>query len=261
METPRFSLPEFAGAFEIRNSEGLPHIIIGGQAVNYWAETYLASEPELACFQPFVSKDIDFIGHLDDVLNAAKQLGLPTRKPHPKMRTAFAGAVVSYVGNTKVNIEFVRRLPGVSDAELKRWAVSSARTGKAIRVADPISMLTCKLNLALTVDQTNRRDADHFRILLICTRAFLRETLLGAESGALPIRGWLGAAERVLKLAESKLGRRAVTALETNWQESLPLKEIQASKLRPVTRFRNGRMEQWASKMASSKPAAKSRRR
>ena len=42
MQTERFSLPQFEGAFEIRNAEGKPHIIIGGQAVNYWAETFLA---------------------------------------------------------------------------------------------------------------------------------------------------------------------------------------------------------------------------
>jgi hypothetical protein len=36
----RFSLWEFSEVFNVRNSEGLPYLLIGGQAVNYWAERY-----------------------------------------------------------------------------------------------------------------------------------------------------------------------------------------------------------------------------
>jgi hypothetical protein len=259
VQSARFSLPQFAGAFEIRNAEGKPHIIIGGQAVNYWAETYLSAEPELAAFLPFVSKDIDFIGELGDVRAAAQTLGLPAKLPHPKMRTAFAGAVIFRIGGERANIEFVRNMPGVSEAEINRWAVSSERAGRAIRVADPVSLLACKLHLALTVDQTNRRDADHVHILMLCTRAFLRETLRGAADGALPVRGWLGAVERVLKLAESKLGRRAARALELDWNRALPLVEIAASRLPPVLQFREKRLAQWRARplnQAKRKPVS-----
>lgn len=42
----RFSLREFSEVFKLRNSAGRPYVLIGGQAVNYWAERYLKSEPE-----------------------------------------------------------------------------------------------------------------------------------------------------------------------------------------------------------------------
>ena len=251
MHPARFSLPEFASAFEIRNAEGKPHIIIGGQAVNYWAETYLSAEPGLAAFLPFVSKDIDFIGGLDDVRGAARTLGLPTMLPHPKMRTAFAGAVIFRIGGEQANIEFVRNMPGVTATEINRWAVSSEQVGKAIRVVDPVSLLACKLHLALKVDQTHRRDTDHVRILIFCTRAFLRETLLGAGAGNLPVRGWLGAVERVLKLADSKLGKRAARLLELDWNHALPLAEIRTCKLKPVVQFHEVRLAQWRAKRAA----------
>jgi hypothetical protein len=48
-----FSLHQFSEVFKIRDAAGLPYILIGGQAVNYWAERYLASEPELKPLQPF----------------------------------------------------------------------------------------------------------------------------------------------------------------------------------------------------------------
>jgi hypothetical protein len=43
----RFSLRQFSEVFTIRNPDGIPYVLIGGQAVNYWAERYLAAEPEL----------------------------------------------------------------------------------------------------------------------------------------------------------------------------------------------------------------------
>jgi hypothetical protein len=71
----RFSLQQFTAVFELRNAVGKPYVIIGGQAVNYWAETYLEKEPGLAQWLPFTSKDIDFQGDRRDVLRIAKDLG------------------------------------------------------------------------------------------------------------------------------------------------------------------------------------------
>jgi hypothetical protein len=247
----RFALTEFEPVFEIRDRFGAPHIIIGGQAVNYWAETYLKAEPELARFLPFVSKDIDFLGGLDDVKNAAQALRAGIRLPHKKMMTAFAGAVRFQIGGMPANVEFVRVIPGVTVTEVRKSAVAAEYKGRFIRVVDPVSLLACKLDLALTVDQTGRRDADHVRILMLCVRAFLRETLRGVTDGNLPARGWLGAAERMLKLAESKLGRRAVQTLNLNWREAFPVLEIGASRHRLITRFRQQRWKVWLEKNAA----------
>lgn len=244
-----FALTQFQGVLEALDAAGNPYIIIGGQAVNYWAETYLHSEPELSAFIPFVSKDIDFLGGRDDVLNVARHLNSAVKFPHKKLMTAFAGAVLFKVGQAPANVEFIRNLPGVSNLEIKKWAVLATRGGKRVCVVDPISLLICKLNLALTVNQENRRDTDHARILLLCTRAFLRETLHGVESGGLPARGWLGAAERVLKIAESKLGKNAAQKLSFQWPRVLPEPEIAACPHRLVVQFRRQRLTQWREKI------------
>ena len=77
----RFSLQQFTPVFDLRNAEGKPYVIIGGQAVNYWAETYLEKEPGLAQWLPFTSKDIDFQGDRDDALRIAKILGVRAQLP------------------------------------------------------------------------------------------------------------------------------------------------------------------------------------
>ena len=131
--------------------------------------------------------------------------------------TALAGIIPFKIGELRTSIEVLRSFPGMPKARLQQWALTANRSGKEIRVLDPLSLLSSKLFLALKVDQKERRDVEHLRIMLVCVRAFLRETLRGVEAGALPARGWLGAVERVLKLAESSHGKKAVRTLGVDW--------------------------------------------
>jgi len=38
-----FTLRQFSEVFKIRDNEGKPYVLIGGQAVNFWAETLSAN--------------------------------------------------------------------------------------------------------------------------------------------------------------------------------------------------------------------------
>jgi len=245
----RFSLEQFGNVLRVLNPAGRPYVIIGGQAVNYWATRYLAHEPTIAIWQPFTSKDIDFQGNRGDVLRMASQLRRPVVFPHKKMMTAFAGGVDWTIGESAVRVEFIRCVPGTTTAEVEKLAIEHEFLGQTIRVIDPVSLLACKLDLALTVDQTNRRDEDHFRILLLCTRAFLRESLQSVEKAELPARGWLGATERLLKIAEARIGSRATLKLGIQWPTVLPEADIAASKNRLITQFREKRLVQWLEKL------------
>ena len=110
----RFSLQQFSKVFNVRNSEGLPYVLIGGQAVNYWAERYFQTEPELKTLQPFTSEDIDFKGGKQDVKRIAEQLQLAEVYPSKVAMTALAGCVPFQIGDLKSNIEIVRIVPGIS---------------------------------------------------------------------------------------------------------------------------------------------------
>lgn len=39
--------------------------LVGGQALNLWAERYSAAAPELDSYGPYTSKDVDFFGTAD----------------------------------------------------------------------------------------------------------------------------------------------------------------------------------------------------
>lgn len=71
-----FSLDQFSEILKVRNAAGKPYILIGGQAVNYWAERYREREPQLKALGPFTSADIDFKGTAEDVRRIAAQLAL-----------------------------------------------------------------------------------------------------------------------------------------------------------------------------------------
>jgi hypothetical protein len=95
-----FSLQEFSAVFKIRDADGRPYVLIGGQAVNYWAEHYSSAEPGLEKLRPFTSEDIDFKGGHADVQRIAQQLDLVPRYPPRVQMTARAGFIAFRVGDT-----------------------------------------------------------------------------------------------------------------------------------------------------------------
>jgi hypothetical protein len=244
-----FSLEQFGPVLDLRDRNGNPYLLIGGQAVCFWATRYLTEEDSLQQWIPFVSKDIDFQGGRDDLIRFAKQLGVVARFPHKKEMTAWAGAAVIKVAGGAASVDFVRQMPGVKLTQALRFALERDFQGYRLRVLDPITLLSCKVSLALKVNQDRRRDADHARIMVVCVRAFLREILRGVESGELPQRGWLSAVERVLKLAEVNLGKKATKELGIDWSQALPLFEIAISSHRAVIQLREKRLPQWAAKL------------
>lgn len=246
----RFALGEFGQVLAQWDNKGRPYLLIGGQAVYFWAYRYAEQERSIEQWRPFTSKDLDFQGGRDDVLRLAKELGLRAQLPHPREMTALAGIVPLQIGGSPTTVEVVRIIAGVRPGVVEKSAAEYEFAGYRLRVADPISLLCCKLYLALKVDQMGRRDVEHLRIMLFCVRAFLRETLRGVESGTLPERGWLGAVERVLKLAESSRGKKVVRKLGVDWSQALPLTEIAASDHHAAKRLCEKRLVQWQTKMA-----------
>jgi hypothetical protein len=234
----RFTLQQFSKVFQIRNADGQPYVLIGGQAVNYWAERYLAEEPELRAYRPFTSGDIDFQGNRNDVQRIAQQLDQkPSYPPHVAM-TALAGAIPFKIGGLASNIEVVRTVPGVTVREVDALAVGAEFGDRKIRVLDPISLLLCKVDLALTVRQKDRQDVAHLKILFYCVRGFLRNVLQAVESGNAPAKGWLGAVNRVMRLIKSNVGRQAAKKFEIHWPDILPLDEIKRCKNANIAAFR-----------------------
>jgi hypothetical protein len=237
-----FSLQQFSEVLKIRDAAGQPYILIGGQAVNYWAEHYLAVEPQLEPLKPFTSEDIDFKGGHADVQHIARQLERVPGYPHGAQMTALAGTIPFQIGDLRANIEIIRRIPGVKGS-VDAMAVQSEWDGKTIRVLDPISLLANKLELAATVSQEKRHDVEHLKILVPCVRAFLGEFLQRVERSEIPAKHWLDAANRVLKLTTGHRARKIAHRHQIQWPEILPLTAIHKCHNEKIKRFREQQLE------------------
>jgi hypothetical protein len=241
--TVGFFLQQFSEVLKIRDAAGQPYLLIGGQAVNYWAEHYLPTDPQLEKLKPFTSEDIDFKGGSADVQLIARQLELTPGYPPKVQMTALAGTIPFRIGGLKSNIEIVRRIPGVSGS-VDALAIQAEWNGKTIRVLDPISLLACKLELVASVSQEKRRDVTHLKILVPCVRAFLTEFLQRVEHGEIPARHWLGATNQVLKLTTDHRARKIADKHQINWPEILPLTAITQSRDEKIKRFQEQQLEQ-----------------
>jgi hypothetical protein len=238
-----FSLDQFSEVLSVRDTAGRPYILIGGQAVNYWAERYLDREPQLQKFRPFTSAEIDFQGTADDVRHIAEQLALTAGYPPKVAMTALAGVIPVQIGGETSNIEVVRHVPGVG-AALDDFVIEAKWGDKNIRVLNPISLLASKLELAATVSQDGRNDVLHLKILVPCVRAFLETILEQVEQQAIPARDWLGLANRALKLTTDHRARRIGEKHQINWPDILPLKAINQSRDEKIRTFRLQQLEQ-----------------
>lgn len=247
----KFSLRHFREVLDVKNQHDLPPILIGGQAVNYWAELFLTDEPELAKWQPFTSEDIDFHGNREDARLIAAQLGAKAVFPRSVEMTALAGIIPFRRGDLKSQIEVVSSVPGVPVRLLEETALIATWETHRIRVIDPISLLCAKARLALKVSQVGRRDVVHLAIMVICVRAFLRQTLGRVEAGSLVARDWLAALERVLALSESSTGSKCARKHGTDWNEIVPQREVVRCRIEQVISFRNRRLPRWKDKIAS----------
>jgi len=87
--------------------------IVGGQAVNLWAEYYSLRAEDLSYYRPFTSKDIDYYGQRDVAQKLATGLGGSLILPDPDDTTFQTAMVTAKVGGITVGIDFLSHVLGV----------------------------------------------------------------------------------------------------------------------------------------------------
>jgi hypothetical protein len=116
--------------------------------------------------------------------------------------------------------------------------------GIQLSVLHPIALLKAKAHNLAHLDQTDRKDAKHFRALFFCVRAFLREWLRRCEGGE-PPRRIIGLLELALKTLLHPEVLQAVSALRLDPERALPLAELDHSQAPQITGFLRERLPRW----------------
>ncbi len=180
-------LEDFLAVLTQTDDEGQPFVVVGGQAVNYWAKLYLPREPRLRTHLPFTSKDLDLIGSERNARCVAQALGW--RYSPPVVGGGPVRGVVSSPATTHpLWVEFLWEIKGVphqSLGEFARWNVIEPEgSGRQvpIRVLDPVFLFHGKIRNAVDIEQSQpdrpRQDVKHVAMLALCVPHFLEDVCI-----------------------------------------------------------------------------------
>jgi hypothetical protein len=163
-------------------------IIVGGQAVNLWAELYAQIDPRINTLGPFVSKDADILGTRD----LAERLAVSS---HWKLTNYYEPRTISMAmlrkeipGKEPLLVEVIGSVNGLTDKDLASPDTVEFRPGRIYRVPSPVVLLKAKLANVATIDQARRQDVRHVRILIPCVCQYLGELLERTKTGEITER-------------------------------------------------------------------------
>ncbi len=139
---------------------GIDMILVGGQALAFWAAYYHTPTPTIA-----VTKDVDLLGTKADVERLARGLGAKAVFPHKIAKTILVGQVLkSLPGGDYVNIDVMFRVYGnIATEAIADRAVLAENPAGRFRVMHPIDVLQGRLE-RLALSDAGRKVAKRYGV-------------------------------------------------------------------------------------------------
>lgn len=161
-------------------------VLVGGQAVNFWAEQYLSRAPELRTNAPYTSKDVDFCGTRAAVAECARRLGGRAVLPVDFEPTPSSGQVIFMddTGTERI-IDFLVHPFGLDAPDVLRTSLpvevlddAGRPSGARFRVMHPERCMESRIHNVVGLPGYNTpRALAQVGAAVVCTREFLRELL------------------------------------------------------------------------------------
>jgi hypothetical protein len=162
----------------ISRQRGEPVVLVGGHAVNVWANAFQSSIGEkLKPHGALTSGDMDIYGTRGALLSLHKDLGGQLRLSGP--REIIDGTIIIGEEPDTRDIDVLRAVNGLPRIEAKD-TVTLKVCGYDIPVLFPHLLLQGKLENALHLDQKGRQDVKHVKILALVLPEFLKISLKSA---------------------------------------------------------------------------------
>lgn len=252
----QFAPEELSLLFRALEQTASPCVLMGGQAANFWALRYAQVEPVLREIErvfPFVSKDLDFQGSRDAAIALARALG--ARAQVPSFRRAFgnlmSGQFSISLGADQLKIEVLRRVPGLTEAELLRLTTLERAGRHAIRVLNPVGVLLAKTWNVVNIDKPGRHDAEQLLTMVPCVRAYLREFLQAGAADPRVLRAGLNLIKVTLAFTETQSAVGAAKRCGIDWAQILPHAHLSASAAPELQRFRQLAAPRWLARVST----------
>lgn len=152
-------------------------VLVGGQAINFWAINYRDRLPELEQYLPFSSEDIDFYGGRLEANAVHQILGGDLTLNKNFDRSSNAGVLVTNYQGKKLRIDFLSSVFGLNDDEISQTALiyqgKEQLAGLKLAVLNPILCLEGKLKSLVGLPQAGRQDLKHLKMSIPIVRVYL----------------------------------------------------------------------------------------
>jgi hypothetical protein len=209
--------------------EGTGLLLVGGQAVNIWAELYRAKEPAILEYLPFTSGDADFY-------RRAQKLKLPPNWKELPLPTKGRMRIVANVleGPEGQKAEVIRSVNGLTQQEVEDGSIPITYADRPMWFLVPSALFQAKLENLKSIAQEGRQDVKHFKLLIPVTRCFFDDLLQQHNSTERPTRaiGWMS--QHAQNVQEAiKLGHHEAT----DWNSFFPIERMQEHPSEAVRNF------------------------
>jgi len=168
-------------------------VLVGGQAVNFWADFYQSRVPEVKDLAPFTSKDIDFLGTRASMEACAARLQRRSLVPDPDGidETGLNSGTTTFIDENQHvrQIQFLTAIIGIEDtgmitrtaAPVEVIDAEGVPTGIYFRVMHPVLCLISRAaNTQPPLSRLDPHSLKQLRCAIFCAREYLRDLL---ESG------------------------------------------------------------------------------
>ncbi len=197
---PPFDPAAFHEVFQALNA--LP--IVGGQAINAWAERYLPREPALQEFIPFLSKDADLFGERVQIQRGPPPPGWVVAYYSEPRQSAVALLTKDLAQGEQLRVEVMRAVHGLDLHDLSDATLVEIAPGRVYRLPSPLRLIKAKIANVHDLTRHERpQDLKHVRMLVLVCAAYLRELHAAVCAGQAPERSLIDALQELDKLLRS----------------------------------------------------------
>jgi hypothetical protein len=217
-------------------------VIIGGQAVNLWAEHYQKESGPWKELRPYTSFYLDVLGSRTDVLKCSQALNAEPYFPTPSENTVNSGKIVTQVQGSDFDIDFLHSPNGLSAAEVMELARPIRFEHIPLKILHPLHCVESKtVNLiTLPQDAGERQDLKHLQLSIAIFRQYLIDLTLQGGAEQVLLR-W---ARRVRANSNHELGIQTAIKHGINFQDAIPA-DLWQARPGPLAEFVKNEWLEW----------------
>jgi hypothetical protein len=224
------------------NEKGIVPVIVAGQAVNIWSSIhqdwdtrYNPTSPKISDLLPLTSADMELLdtGIVRTLEKFSGVVDVEKTVPFQHTHSPDIATIHLELNGEIFKIQVMVQVLGASKEEILRKAltveVGAGDRAIKVRVADPITLLKCKIQNLITLDQkkpTPRQDLKHTKLLVCCIRALIGKTATDKEDEK-STRHALNLIQAVRDVTKSKAAKQIEKQYGIDWGSCIPLDLIQ----------------------------------